>query len=48
MWQTRINWNRMLKTVGPTWGSTMTISPEWIGPASLPQPSLEEPGVEVQ
>ncbi len=46
MWQTRINWNRMLGIVGPTWGAPHTISPEWIGPAiTLPAAEgLVQPG----
>lgn len=43
-WQMRINWNRLLRTVGPTWGSTYTISPEWIGP--MVEPTLEAPKAE--
>ncbi len=45
MWQLRINWNRMLRAMGSTWGAPNTISPTWVGPAPRQAPKLEEIGI---
>jgi len=38
-WQLRCNWNRLLRIVGPTWGSEYPIAPRWITP-DIGQPTV--------